>query len=60
MVVVPAPFIRMIGAKPKDEVEVVAQPAKGELKVKFSTISQLILGEEFFGSAQRKKTKREN
>ncbi len=48
MVVVPAGFVRIVGAKAKDKVEIETDPTKGVLKVKFSAISQLLLGEQFF------------
>jgi antitoxin component of MazEF toxin-antitoxin module len=53
MVVVPASFARLIGAKAKDNVEVTTKPDKGEVRVKFSAISQLTLGDEFFSKKKK-------
>ena len=48
MVVIPASFIRLVGARAKDTVKVNTNPEKGEVRIKFSTISQLSLGGQFF------------
>lgn len=48
MVVMPASFIRLVGAKNKDTVKVFTNPSKGEVKIKFSAISQLALSDDFF------------
>jgi len=55
MVVVPAAFIREVGAKAKDRVEVTTVPNKGEIKIKFSPISQLCFSEDFFKQKKNKK-----
>ncbi len=52
MVVIPSDFIRITGARAKDRVKVITDPSKGEVRIKFPTVSQLPLGEQFF-----KKTK---
>jgi antitoxin component of MazEF toxin-antitoxin module len=54
MVVIPASFIQTVGAKNKDTVMVLANSSKAEVRVKFSSINQLTLGDDFFSLTKRK------
>lgn len=45
-VVVPSGFVKLLGIKPKDNVQVLAQPEKGRVVYKFSGALQLPLSEE--------------
>ncbi|MBI5465451.1 AbrB/MazE/SpoVT family DNA-binding domain-containing protein [Candidatus Gottesmanbacteria bacterium] len=56
-VVVPADFIKNIGAKAGDSVRVFPKPEKGEVLYKFSGAMQLPLSENFLS---RKKTRKTN
>ena len=53
MVVMPASFMRMVGAKAKDDVRVSTNPSKGEVRVKFSAISQLTFDDGFFTNKKK-------
>lgn len=54
-VVIPADFIRNIGAKAGDEVKVVPKPEKGEVLYKFSGACQLPLSENFLSTKKRRR-----
>lgn len=55
-VVVPADFIKNIGAKAGDDVRVFPKPEKAEVLYKFSGACQLPLSENFLTKKRRKKT----
>ncbi len=53
-VVVPADFIKNIGAKAGDEVKVLTKPERGEVLYKFSGALQLPLTENFLKPPKKK------
>lgn len=55
-VVIPADFIKNIGAKAGDEVKVFPKPEKGEVLYKFSGACQLPLSKNFLTKGRRRKT----
>lgn len=55
-VVIPADFIKDIGAKAGDEVKVFPKPEKGKVLYKFSGACQLPLSENFLTKGRRRKT----
>ena len=54
-VVVPADFIKNIGAKAGDDVRVFPKPEKAEILYKFSGVCQLPLSENFLSSKKRRR-----
>ena len=56
-VVVPAGFVRLLGVKPKDNVQVFAQPEKGRVVYKFSGALQLPLSSEILKKGRRRRRK---
>jgi len=57
-VVVPAQFVKLLGVKAKDWVQVLAQPEKGRVVYKFSGALQLPLSEEILKRRRRQTSKR--
>lgn len=57
-VVVPAGFIKLLGVKPKDSVQVITQPEKGRVIYKFSGALQLPLSEEILKKRRRRTLKK--
>ena len=52
-VVVPAGFVKLLGIKPKDSVEVLSQPERGRVIYKFSGALQLPLSQEILKKRRR-------
>lgn len=56
-VVVPSQFIKLLGVKPKDKVQVLSQPEKGKVVYKFSGALQLPLSSEILKKRHRRRRK---
>lgn len=54
-VVVPADFVKLLGVKPKDKVQVLAQPEKGRVIYKFSGALQLPLSSGILKKRRRRR-----
>lgn len=57
-VVVPSDFVKLLGVKPKDRVQVLSQPEKGRVIYKFSGALQLPLSSEILKKRRRKPSRK--
>jgi len=57
-VVVPVQFVKLLGVKPKDNVQVLAQPENGRVIYKFSGALQLPLSQEILKKRRRRTSKK--